>query len=104
MTAQQITKQAIAELTAKGCRVRRVHNVSAYRNRRNHVEKGWPDIQGYDRNGKVVLCEVKAEGDVFSSEQLERLQDCHRCGGLALFADDSGLHAFSEIVKKQTIE
>jgi len=42
-TAAEITDFALKVLRANGARVRRVHNVSAYRTRKNHVEPGWPD-------------------------------------------------------------
>lgn len=86
MTASDIKKKAIEVLIKRGARVRSVHNVSAYRGFQNHVEKGWPDIQGYSATGVVVLCEVKKIGDTYKKEQIERLTDCRQCGGVALTA------------------
>lgn len=86
LTAAQITSDALIILKAAGHRIRRVNNVGAYKKRKNQVEPGWPDIQGYSRMGTVVLCEVKTVGDTFSKEQRERLKDCRKCGGLALVA------------------
>jgi hypothetical protein len=86
-----ITQSAIAELKAKGFRARKVHNVGAYRKRRNQVEPGWSDVQGYSRDGKALLCEIKTQGDKFSPEQIDRLDDLHQCGGVALVAVQKGL-------------
>ncbi len=81
-TASELTKYAIEYYTALGYRVRRTNNI-ATKGRRNNVQKGWPDVQGYTNTGKVVLCEVKKNGDRLSEEQKLRLLDCHQCGGVA---------------------
>jgi len=47
------------------------------------VQKGWADLQGYNRNGIYVACEIKTIKDRFSNEQLDRLNDIVNCGGLA---------------------
>lgn len=87
MTAAQITAFAIQILKSRGYRVRRVNNVGAYKQRRNQVEPGWPDIQGYcTHTGRVVLCEVKTENDRISKEQSSLLSDCKKAGGLAFTA------------------
>lgn len=78
-TRSEITKAAIDELTLRKCRVRQVHNVP-FGKRRNHIQKGWPDIQGYSKEGIAVLVEVKTENDVLSKEQIERLTDASKCG------------------------
>jgi len=85
-SASIITNIAIKILTAHGARVRRVHQLSAWKKRQNLVEPGWPDIQGYDRMGVTILCEVKKIGDVLSTEQVDRLTDCKKCGGISLIA------------------
>lgn len=86
MTRSEITKAAIELLTlARKARVRQVHNVPI-RRRANHVQKGWPDIQGYSHNGKAILCEVKTKNDVLSKEQIERLQDGLKCGCICMIA------------------
>lgn len=86
LTAAQITSDALIILKAAGHRVRRVNNVGAYKKRKNQVEPGWPDIQGYSGVGLIVLCEVKTNGDKLSNEQKDRLKDCQDCGGLAYLA------------------
>ncbi len=88
LTKDQICKDALLKLKAGGARVRKVHNVSAYKKRRGQVEPGWSDIQGYSSQGLIVLCEVKTENDRLSKEQIERLNDCHSCGGLCYIAVD----------------
>lgn len=86
LTKDQICKDALLKLKAGGARVRKVHNVSAYKKRRGQVEPGWTDIQGYSSQGLIVLCEVKTENDRLSKEQIERLKDCAGCGGMAMIA------------------
>lgn len=90
LTKDEIAQSALAEMKSKGCRVRKVHNVSAYKKRKGQVEKGWCDIQGYDRNGRHIECEVKTAGDKFSAEQIERLEDLSKCGGVSLVATQIG--------------
>lgn len=88
LTKDQITQDALKILRAAGHRVRKVHNVSAYKKRKGQVEPGWPDIQGYSSKGIVTLCEVKAIGDHLSPVQVARLRDCYNCGGFATIATD----------------
>lgn len=88
LTASQITSDALILLKAFNYRVRRVNNVGAYKKRANQVQAGWPDIQGYSEDGKVVLVEVKKKGDTLKKDQRERLQDCVKCGGIALIASE----------------
>lgn len=88
LTASQITSDALILLKAFNYRVRRVNNVGAYKKRAHQVESGWPDIQGYSEEGKVVLVEVKKKGDTLTKEQKERLHDCVKCGGIALIASE----------------
>jgi hypothetical protein len=85
MNRSEITKSALEELTARGARVRQVHNVPI-RRRKNHVQPGWPDIQGYSREGVAILCEVKTENDKLSDEQIERLDDAYACNCICLIA------------------
>ena len=82
-TASQLTSFALELMRLQNYRVRRVNNVAVYKKRKNQVEPGWPDIQGYDLNGKAVLCEVKTLNDTMSEPQFDRLEDCQICGGLA---------------------
>jgi hypothetical protein len=84
-TRSEITKAAIEELTLQKARVRQVHNVPI-RRRQNHVQKGWPDIQGYSKEGIAVLVEVKTENDTFYPEQIERLTDASKCGCMCFIA------------------
>lgn len=91
LTKDEITQGALNELRSKGFRVRKVHNVGAYKKRRYQVEPGWSDVQGYGRDGKALLCEIKTQGDKFSSEQRERLDDLCQCGGYSLVAVQKGL-------------
>jgi hypothetical protein len=88
-TASELTAYAIEYYTALGYRVRRVNNIPV-RGRKNNVQKGWPDVQGYTNSGKIVLCEVKKNGDRLSEEQKHRLLDCHTCGGIAQICYQDG--------------
>lgn len=97
LTKDQIAKSALSELRANGARVRKVHNVSAYKKRRGQVEAGWPDIQGYSKTGVAILCEVKTKGDIMSEAQIQRLDDLKKCGGISLLAIQIGYQ--TEIIK-----
>lgn len=90
LTKDQIAKSAIEELTRNGARVRKVHNVPVNKNRRHHIEKGWPDIQGYTKTGITILCEVKTTSDKLSEHQIARLNDLDMCGGISLVAVQRG--------------
>ena len=92
-SASDLTGYALEMLRLKNYRVRRVNNVGAYKKRANQVEPGWPDIQGYDPHGVVVLVEVKKKGDILSSAQIARLTDCHECGGIAMVCFQKGNNA-----------
>lgn len=82
LTASDLTHFALEMFRLQNYRVRRVNNIRSQRNRGN-VQKGWPDIQGYNIEGKATLCEVKKAGDTFTEEQYDRLMDLHECGGEA---------------------
>lgn len=88
LTKDEITRDAIIKLRAGGARVRKVHNVSAYKKRKGQVEPGISDIEGYTAKGIIVMCEVKTENDKLSQPQIERLMDCTICGGLTLLATE----------------
>jgi hypothetical protein len=94
LTKDEITRSAITELTKQGGRVRKVHNVGAYRKRRYQVESGWADIQGYTKDGKALLCEVKTLRDRLSDDQKEILSDLDKCGGVSLVAIQKGLTVY----------
>lgn len=91
LSANQLTQYAKLILTSKGCRVNRVNNIPV-RRRKNTIQKGWSDLQGYSRNGVYVACEIKTINDRLSIEQINRLNDIMDCGGLAYICteDDSG--------------
>jgi hypothetical protein len=91
LTKDEITQSALRELRANGARVRKVHNVSAYKKRRGQVEPGWPDIQGYSSMGVAILCEVKTLRDKLSSDQIAILNDLDYRGGISLIAIQKGL-------------
>lgn len=86
LSAASITSDALTMLRAQGARVRRVNNVAAYRNRKNQVEPGHADIQGFSCKGVAIYCEVKKIGDTLSEEQKNILLDLEKCGGIALVA------------------
>jgi len=81
LTASDLTAYALEMFRLWKYRMRRVHNVGAYKKRMNQVESGWPDIQGYSPKALVTLCEVKKKGDRFTQKQFDRLEDCDKCGG-----------------------
>jgi hypothetical protein len=84
LSASDLTAFALEMLRLKRYRVRRVNNVGVYKKRANQVEPGWPDVQGYTDRGLACLVEIKKNGDKLSDPQIERLTDCHECGGVAL--------------------
>jgi hypothetical protein len=90
-TKDEITQDALTQLRLRGARVRKVHNVGYYRQRRYQVEKGPADIQGYSQTGVHIECEVKTINDSFSGDQIKRLDDLEACGGIALIAIQTGL-------------
>jgi hypothetical protein len=70
LTKSQITTDALAELTFRGCKVWRNNNV-AIRGRKFIGERGVPDIVGFHRTtGVAVYCEVKTINDRFSMDQI----------------------------------
>lgn len=104
LTKDEITQSALKELRANGARVRKVHNVGAYKKRRGQVQSGWPDIQGYSKTGVALLCEVKSNGDKLSDEQIDILSDLDSKGGIALIAVQVGLQVKIIPWKKYCIE
>lgn len=104
-SASELTAFALELMRLQNYRVRRVNNVSVYKKRKNQVESGWSDLQGYSAphynpvagiseiGGRIVLCEVKTVKDRLSRAQEERLQDCHNCGGIALICFQDGQNA-----------
>jgi hypothetical protein len=85
VTRSEITKHALEELTLRHARVRQVHNVPV-RRRQNHIQKGWPDIQGYSSQGVAILVEVKTATDKLRKEQVERLNDAKNCNCICMIA------------------
>jgi hypothetical protein len=83
LTASDLTAYALEIFRLWKWRVRRVNNIPSNKGHRGHIQKGWPDLQGYTNNALAVLCEVKKSGDTFSQEQYDRLEDCLLCGGEA---------------------
>jgi hypothetical protein len=79
MTAAELTRWAKAHLEAQGYRLNRVNNIPV-RRRKGTIEKGWADLQGYDKNGIYTAVEVKTSLDRLSDEQRLRLQDAEKCG------------------------
>lgn len=88
LTKYQITRDALLKLRAGGARVRKVHNVSAYKKRRGQVEPGIADIEGYSSKAVYISCEVKTIGDRLSVAQKKRLKDVWFCGGISLVATE----------------
>jgi hypothetical protein len=103
LTKDQITQDALLILRAGGARVRKVHNVSAYKKRRGQVEKGVGDIEGYTSKAIFIMCEVKTIGDRLRLEQIKRLEDIVNCGGFAYIATEERgetiLKTFKEYIK-----
>lgn len=82
MNAAELTRWAKEQLEKEGCRLNRVNNIPV-RRRKGTIEKGWPDLQGYSKDGYYVAVEVKTELDRLSNEQRERLKDIIKCKGFA---------------------
>lgn len=57
---------------------------SGRKGRVRFASRNLPDIMGYQRDGKILACEVKAHDGVLSLEQWEFLRDVRACGGMAL--------------------
>lgn len=88
LSKDQICQDALLKLRAQGARVRKVHNVSAYKKRRGQVEPGVSDIGGYTCKGVYIEIEVKTVNDRLSEAQRERLLDIDKCGGIACIATE----------------
>lgn len=93
LTKDAITQSALKELRANGARVHKTHNIAGYKKRQYQVEKGVSDITGYSSQGVHIECEVKTVSDKFSHEQIVRLSDIDKCGGIALVAVQEGYQA-----------
>lgn len=109
LTASDLTAFALEIFRLKKWRVRRVNNIPSNKGHKNHIQKGWPDIQGYTGPTRYkadfeliticlpVLCEVKKKGDKFTQEQYDRLEDCHACGGESWVCVD--INGNAELIK-----
>lgn len=81
-----IRKQAIIELSLRGCKVW-VQNNIAVKGRKFIGERGIGDVSGYvKQTGIRVECEIKAIGDTLSAEQIHFLTELKKAGGIALIA------------------
>ena len=90
LTASQLTKWALVNLTARGYTVWRQNNLSVP-GRKFIGLKGVPDVIGYGKEGRAVWCEVKATGDRLSEAQIEFLNAAHRAGCWTFISyDDAG--------------
>ena len=78
-TASELTKYAIAELSALGCTVWRANNI-AIPGRKFIGKKGMSDIIGYDKGGLATYCEVKTINDKISEHQINFLTDAMYAG------------------------
>ena len=78
-TASELTKYAIAELSALGCTVWRANNI-AIPGRKFIGKKGMSDIIGYDDGGCAVYCEVKTINDKLSQFQIDFMNDAMNAG------------------------
>lgn len=88
LTASQITKLAIEELTKRGCKVWRNNNL-AVRGRTFIGLKGVPDIIGFHKfTGRAIYCEVKTKTDKFSEFQVEFMTEAKESNCHALVATD----------------
>lgn len=108
LSASDLTKYAKMVLSARGFRMNRVNNIPV-RRRKNTVQKGWADLQGYTRVGVYVACEIKTINDKLSIEQIERMDDIIECGGLAYICteDNKGnpvLISFGDLYKRKNID
>lgn len=87
ITANELTKWAKNHLEQQGIRLNRVNNIP-YGKRKGTIEKGWPDLQGYSKEGLYSVVEVKKIGDKMSLEQKEILEDIWKCGGLVFICTE----------------
>lgn len=79
MTSAELTKHAKELLERQGYRLNRVNNIPV-RRRKGTVQKGWPDLQGYTKDGLYAAVEIKTKSDRLSIEQIDRLKDAFNCG------------------------
>lgn len=82
LTANELTKWVKEYAKNQNWRVTRMNNIPVQR-RKGIVERGWPDLIGYNEKGKFIGIEVKKIGDKLSIYQMERLDDIINCGGYA---------------------
>jgi hypothetical protein len=94
ISANDLTKWAKTNLGYIGFRLNRVNNIP-FGKRKGTIEKGWADLQGYTSEGIYVAVEIKKLGDKLSIEQIERLNDIHKCGGI--------VYICTEVEKKATL-
>lgn len=88
LTANEITKIAIKELTLRGCKVWRTNQIPV-RGRAFIGLPGVPDITGFHkRTGVAVYAEVKAKGDTLSEAQRTFLSEAERAGCHTLIATE----------------
>lgn len=81
ISANDLTKWAKKYLESYGIKLNRVNNIP-YGKRKGTIEKGWADLQGFDKNGKYVAIEIKKIGDKLSKEQKELFEEIWNCNGL----------------------
>lgn len=89
LSTSDLTKWAKEYLASKKVRLNRVNNIPV-RRRKGTIEKGWPDLQGYNSKGIYVAVEVKKLGDKLSDEQIKRLHDITNCGAEAYICTQEG--------------
>jgi RecB family endonuclease NucS len=87
ITANELTQWAKKYLETQGVRLNRVNNIP-WAKRKGTIEKGWPDLQGYDKNGTYFAVEVKKIGDKISLDQKNRLEDIWICEGISLICTE----------------
>lgn len=85
LTSNDITKEALLRLKAKGFEVWRQNQVKVPG--RGFVgKKGLSDIIGFDGSGRFVFCEVKKKGDRLSDDQIQLLNKASQSGCLCYIA------------------
>ncbi len=91
MSAGQIAEGAMQILKERNCEVWRQNNLSV-KGRKFIGKKGIADISGYVKGtGIRVECEVKADGDTLSDDQMDFLFDFKGSGGWAFVARQNEL-------------
>jgi hypothetical protein len=108
LTASEITRSVLKELSARGCKVWRSNNL-AVRGRKFIGEKGAPDVQGHNRRTGIALyCEIKAIGDKLSQDQINFLSEATDSGCITLIATEANgqikIISFRDYVTGQLIE